>query len=779
MAAPVRARLRLPWLVLAGLVVLAAGAGLGLEQATRIDPAQTLLPSCLLLEDRTGRPLRFIPDESGERHLWAEAEEIPEVVRKAFVAAEDRRFYSHPGVDPLALARALKDNLLSGRIVSGASTITQQLCRLVRSRPRPRERTLWAKGLEALTALRLETALSKKEILVRYLNLVPLGNNLRGVKAGAWLYFGLEPEELSPAQAALLAALPQAPGRLNPYGPGLPRLIQRRNRILKRMAGLKLLDPGSAARAIREGTGLRPRIFPFEAPHLVDSLLAQGRLKGRQGRTRTFIDLDLQKRLERLLAAHRPRLAAGGASQAAAVILANQGLEVRALAGSLAYGPENQGFVNGAQALRSPGSLLKPFLFAQALDQGISPAQVLEDTGRGFRSPQGEFRPANYDRTAYGPVPFREALGSSLNLSSVNLLHRIGTARFHQTLGRLGLINRPRLGPGHYGLGLVVGNPEVSLVQAAAAFACLANRGLFRPARFAADDPLGPGDRVFSPQASYLVSRILADPSARALTFGSSRAMNPSFGPALKTGTSSGFRDCWVVGFTPDLTVAVWTGNFDGRPTDNLSGARAAAPILAELLDLLHGSGPPRAFPRPEGLIEARVCSLSGLAPGPNCRETRTELFIQGAGPDQTCDYHRSSGLVHDLPPVFAGWLDQRQRDGLQGRFRLAGFDQAGAFGPVSSAGPSPPLALDQPERLAIIQPLDGDCFIMDDPPSAITFRIRATQALEKVTWFVDGQELGVTGPPYQIRWRPTRGFHRILALGPQGHGDSIRIKIE
>jgi len=779
MTGPARLRrLVLTWLAgLTALVALVLGSGLWLERATRIDQAGLALPSCLLVEDRTGRPLRFIPDRAGERHLRAEGRELPEPVRLAFVAAEDRRFFSHPGVDLLALGRALRDNLLSGRVVSGASTITQQLCRL----GRPRPRTLLAKGLEALTALRLEAFSSKEEILTSYLNLVPLGNNLRGVKAGAWLYFGLAPDRLSPAQAALLAALPKSPSRLNPYGPGLERLKERRDRILARMAELEFLDQGTAASAAGEPPGVRPRAFPFEAAHAVDSLLVQKRLEARQGLVRTSIDLDLQQRLEKLLAAHRARLAAGGAVQAAAVILANQGPEVLALAGSLAYGQENNGFVNGAEAERSPGSLLKPFLYARALDLGFSPAQVLEDTPRSFRSPLGEFRPANFDRRAYGPVPFREALGSSLNLSAVSLLNRIGLRDFHQTLEGLELIARPEAGAGRHGLGLVVGSPEVSLVQVAAAYACLANGGLFRPASFLAGEPPGAGRRIFSPQASHLISQILADPSARALTFGRSRAMNPSLRAALKTGTSTNFRDCWVVGYTPDLTVAVWTGNFDGRPTQGLSGAGAAAPILAELLDLLHGSGPPRPFPRPEGLEETRVCSQSGLLPGPHCLETRTELFIQGAGPDRTCDFHEPDGTVHRLPPVFAGWLSRRFEEGLQGRYRLAGFDPdlGRTLGPGPPAGSSSPSPSGLAGGISIIQPLDGDRFVQEGSGPAVTFRARVTQALGQVTWFVDGRELARTGPPYEAAWPPTRGTHQVMAVGPDGRGDSITIKVE
>ncbi len=271
------------------------------------------------------------------------------------------------------------------------------------------------------------------------------------------------------------------------------------------------------------------------------------------GVIKTTLDLNLQRRAQAIVVSHRSRLLKYGVSQAAAVIIKNRSMGVAALVGSFHYGDRDQGFNNGATANRSPGSTLKPFLYTQALDLGFEPARVLESVEGRYRTPKGEFIPANFDRCAHGPISMREALGNSLNLSAVSLLNQVGPPAFYDILTRLRLINHPERPADHYGLGLVVGNPEVSLLQLATAFAGLANGGVYRPATFIqAKIPGDVPEQIFSSPAAYIISDILADPLARARIFGPSMAMNPPFRLAIKTGTSTHYRDCWAVGYTPD-----------------------------------------------------------------------------------------------------------------------------------------------------------------------------------------------------------------------------------
>ncbi len=797
-------KLRRLWRLVPAVILLAV-LGWYIEAATRFDP-QALAPAPgPLVLDRQGRILRLGAEAQGRRLMKLPPDELPEITAAAFVAAEDQSFWTHPGVDPLAVVRAGLSNLGAGRIVSGASTITMQLARLTYPGPR----TYYQKLLEMVRSFRIEQALSKREILRRYLERVPMGNNIMGVEAAAQLYFGKPASRVCPAEAALLAALAKAPGTLNPYGPHRGRLLERRNMVLSRMVRLGLLNPQDYAAAVDEPVTLReagqraPK-FPFEAPHLVNLVLS--RPANTVGPIRTTLDLDLQRRAAAIVASHRANLRKGGASQAAAVIVDNHSMEVAALVGSLQYGGRDGGFNNGAAAWRSPGSTLKPFLYALALDQGFTSGAILEDVERRYQTARGEFIPANFDGFPHGPVSFREALANSLNLSAVSLLHLIGPQAYYETLSRLRLINHPERGPEHYGLGLVVGNPEVSLLQLAAAYAGLANGGLFRPLRLRLDDPQDPGVQIFSPQAAYIINDILSDAMARFRIFGASTAMNPPFRLAIKTGTSARYRDCWAVGYTPEYTMAVWVGNFDGRPTANLSGAAAAAPILADLAAALFPGGPRRHFVQPEGVTTVMVCHFSGLPPGPHCSEVRPELFLAGNEPAGACAYHQPREPYHRMPTTFAGWLRQRYDQGGVGRYRLAGLDpdlpklfqKAGFAGEAVPITPLPPhgkvtLGLNlagansrlpapggEPP-LTIAYPLNGDRYLL--PPQAetlpISLKVISRAPLKSVTCFVDGREAAALGPPYETTLELSRGRHRLTVVGPDGLGDSVEVSLQ
>jgi len=787
------------WLLLAGVL---AAAGIYLEAASRFDPA-TLTPAAgPLVLDRRGEILRLVPDVLGRKAVRLPPGPLPPRVAAAFIAAEDQRFWQHPGVDFLAVLRAAGQNLASRRIVSGASTITQQLTRLAYPGPR----TFHRKAVEMVRSLRLETALGKEEILRAYLDQVPLGYNLVGAEAAARAYFGKPAADLTMPQAGLLAALAKAPGTLRPNGRGHARLLARQQWVLGRMAHLSLINSQELAAAREDPLDLRHRvgrspILPFAAPHFVQSVLSRAGDRGSlPGVLHTTLDLSMQRRVEALLRSHRARLQKCGASQAACVVVDNRTLQVLALAGSYRYGPRDQGYNNGAAALRSPGSTLKPFLYAQALDLGFTPATVLEDVERRYRTPRGEFNPANFDRSAHGPVSFREALGNSLNLSAVSLLNRVGPPAFYDTLKTLNLINHPERTPDHYGLGLVVGNPEVNLLQMAAAYASLANGGVFRNLRFRLAEPLDPGVQIFSPQAAYIVSDILADPLARGRIFGGSMAMNQPYHLAVKTGTSTRYRDCWAVAYSPEYTLAVWVGNFGGGPTSNLSGAAAAAPILADLARDLFGASSPPAFNRPPGVTAMTVCAFSGLLPEAGCAYLRQELFMAGTEPGRGCTLHQPRDPWHHLATSYAGWLHQRYTAGGEGRYRLEGFSQdlnrvfpaaapedAPGSHPQSPGAPPrerPRMRLPAPEQgppVTITYPLGGDCFLLQSRAEVVHLLAKAScrAPLPQVTWFVDGQEVAAPGPPYEVSLELGRGRHQLMAVGPEGAGDLVAVEVQ
>lgn len=801
--------------ILWGLVFLLglglAGGLLFLAAASHVDPTALAPAAGPLVSDRESRILRLAPSPQGLRIVRLPPGAIPPLVAAAFLAAEDQRFWQHPGVDAAAVIRAAGQNLVAGRIVSGASTLTMQLARLAHPGPR----TFGRKALEAVRSLRIEAALTKEEILRAYLNRVPLGGNLAGVEIAALAYFDKPAAELSASEAALLAALAKAPTALRPTGPRQDRLVARQRWVLKRMAKLGYLSSEDLVAALQEplifqGMGRGAPILPFRAPHFVQTVLSREKFPDTgDRRLTTTLDLDLQRRVEAAVRSHRAALYRAGASQAAAVVVDNRSLEVLALVGSFAYGPRDRGYNNGATALRSPGSTLKPFLYALALDQGFTPAAVLEDVDRRYRTPRGEFLPANFDRATHGPVSFREALGNSLNLSAVYLLNQLGPKAYYETLTKLNLINHPARGPEHYGLGLVVGNPEVTLLQMAAAYATLANGGVYRPLRLTPGAPLEPGVQVFSPQAAYIITDVLADPLARGRIFGGSQAMNPQLRLALKTGTSTRYRDSWCAAYSPEYTLVVWVGNFDGRPTAMLSGATAAAPIVMDLAREVFAGSTPAPFPRPEGIVTRTVCAFSGLLPGPGCVHQRQELFVAGAEPTELCTYHQPREPWHRMPTPYAAWLKKRHGQGGEGRFRLAGFplDLDKVFPPDATAPANPPTAVakrngkvslglaagghspprprppaaGQPPLVSISYPLSRDRFLVLPGRDSLRLTLKADcrLPLPAITWFINGREEGVTGPPYELPLVLPRGRHLLMAVGPDGLGDAVEVVVE
>ena len=755
------------------LIVLITG--IHLESVSRVSISDLYPESNTIFKDRSGSILRWVPASNGERHIWIPLSNIPEIIRSAFISAEDHRFYSHPGVDVLAILRAVKSNLTKGHIVSGASTLTQQLSRLTY----PRKRTYYDKLVELIRSLRIESLLDKEQILELYLNRVPLGNNLVGVKAGAMVYFGKSLSRLTVSEAALLASLPKAPGKLNPYGRNAPLLFERKNWVLKKMHINGHIGSDTLNGSLKDAPILKPKSFPFAAPHFINQVLPESR----SGNYTTTIDLNLQSRVEQILKSHKFRLKRKNARQASVVILDNENSEILSLVGSIEYSKRHQGFNNGSNALRSPGSTLKPFLFAQALDSGLNTATVLEDIEKKYTSPQGVYRPVNFNKKSYGPVSMRNALGNSLNQTAVSLLNTIGYSSFYETLQSLELINFPQRGPEHYGLGMVIGNPEVTLVQLASAYATLARGGLFIPAKYFVDDKGSKGTRIYSEEASYILTDMLSDPSARNLTFGDFFNQKLPFKVALKTGTSTNYRDGWIVGYTPQHTIAIWVGNFNGQPTAGMSGAQAAGPILVDILNELYPNGFSSSFSKPKGVTPIEVCSHSGMKPNKFCLHIKRELFITGMEPEEICNYHNELGGTHNLPPQFATWLHGRYEKGVEGNYRLAGFSRnlSQTFQKVSRNYRGTERRYESTDpSIQITSPVNGEIYIMDLNEGAYQIELEVSSSLPapEITWYVDEREYDKVGPPYKTKWHLSRGIHTLTAVGPGHSGDSVEIEV-
>jgi penicillin-binding protein 1C len=719
--------------------------------AARLTPPAT---PAFVLADRHGLPLRTVRDAAGGLQTWVRLAEIDPRLIQAFVALEDRRFYEHHGVDLRAVARAARDNLVAGRVVSGASTITMQLARLLTGSGRG-----WAgKAHQTLWALRLERSLSKQAILEQYLNRVPLGQGAVGVAAGARLYFGADPGGVGLGEAALLAGIARAPTPDNPLvSPARARA--RRRLALERMVAAGFVSPAEARQAAAEPVTPAGRA-QFLAPHFTTRLLqlletTPTSALPRQGTLLTSLDRGLQEAAEAQVRHTVDVLRDRHVAHAAAVVLENRTGEILAWAGSPDFWADTLGQVDMVVSRRQPGSTLKPFVFGLAFDRGYTAASVLPDVPRVYQTPTGPYRPRNYDRVYHGPVRARDALASSYNVPAVELAERLGVQSMLHTLHLAGFASLDR-GADYYGLGLALGSGDVTLLEIANAYRALANAGAWRPVSwFAGDVGWGMRDgerRVVSAGAAALVLDILADPTARLGGFGAGSALELPFPAATKTGTSRHYTDNWAVVTTGRFTVAAWVGNFTGRPMRGVSGVTGAAPLAHRLAVAVAHRYAPGVLPDPAtaGATPAAVCRISGLRAGASCPPA-TEWFLAGSGPRDTCSWHGPAGL--DLPPEYAEWVASAAGAG--------GIRAELAAARTLASGETPRIAA-AVEGLRIVSPRDGDVFRVPPGthPRYATIALRAAGAApgETVRWRVNGR------PVPGGRWGLVPGRHEITA---------------
>ena len=762
----------------ASLIVISVVSGLHLEKISRVDFDKLFLPKNRVVSDQEGVPLRWFPDSRGERHIWVTLSKISGIAKKAFIAAEDQRFFDHIGIDPVSIVRAFKENMMNGRIVSGASTLTQQMTRIAY----PRGRTYGKKFVEMLRSVRAESNLSKEEILEVYLNRVPMGNNLVGVEAASRIYFEKSSNNLSLPEAAMLASLPKAPGTLNPYGKNIERLRERRDWVLDRMHDLDFITLEEMIKAQKKPVQVYDKAFPFQAPHFVD-MLDQDSVPDN---TVTTIRLGLQNRVEQILNSHSRRLKERRATQGSVVVLENKTSNVLALVGSMEHSKKDLGFNNGATSLRSAGSTLKPFLYAHAIDDGHSPSDTLEDLNQSYISPQGIYRPVNFDRSSYGPVSMREALGNSLNQSAIYMINKIGYDNFFRTVSSLGLSNYPEHDADYYGLGLVVGNLEVKLIQLVAAYAALARGGEYIAPKLKLKEPGSPSKRIFSPEASYIITNILSDSSSRVLTFGDFFNQKLPFKLALKTGTSTNYRDSWIVGYTPEYTIGIWAGNFSGSPTRGLTGAKAGGPILIDILNELYPNSFVAKFKRPEGVVSKMVCSYSGMSPNPSCPNVKEELFVKGLEPQDKCKFHMDNNGLHNLPPRYTDWVYKKFENGGQGKYRLAGYSNNlknlfNGSKHMNHLESNNAMHITVNSSIKITSPLSGEVYLLNPGMTSHEIQLSASSLTpqKQVSWYVDGLETISTHPPHNATVPLMKGTHQITAIGSDSEGHSISVTIE
>ncbi|MDW8070791.1 MAG: PBP1A family penicillin-binding protein [Anaerolineae bacterium] len=659
----------------------------------------TSVPSTRIY-DRNGRLLYEILDPHKGAHAPVPLSAIPKACIQATLATEDASFYTNPGVDVWAILRAVWVNLRGGEVLSGGSTITQQLARNLLMTPEERSRvSLERKLREAVLAWRLARTYSKDEILTLYLNETYYGNLAYGIEAAARTYFAKSVSELDLAECAMLAGLPQSPARYNPLeNPGAARKRQRV--VLNLMVKHGFITPQEADLAAREDLAFAAAPFPIRAPHFVMFVWSQlEREFGREAlytqglRVHTTLDLDVQDTVQRIVRYRLAQLNARREGQpprnvrnAAVVVLDVHTGHILAMVGSPDYfDPRIDGAVNATLAPRQPGSSIKPLTYAVALDpqrpNPLTPATVLMDVRTAFVTREGDpYVPQNYDRRWRGPVLLRQALAASYNLVAVKVLEYVGLdamIRLARTMGITTFDDADR-----FGLALTLGGGEVRLLELTAAYAAFASGGYrvepvaitrIENARGAVLKRFVPParPRVLDERVAYLISDILSDDQARAPTFGEGSPLRLSRPAAAKTGTTTDWRDNWTLGYTPDLVTGVWVGNADNAPMRHVSGITGAAPIWHDVMEELLKGRPVRWYDPPPGLVRVSVCADSGLLPVESDPPTTIQLARAGHETAATSAVRYPATCPRRIEEWFIAGTEPTRRDDWHWWYRL------------------------------------------------------------------------------------------------------------
>lgn len=600
-----------------------------------------------VIADRNGNELKVVPLDEGLRREYVDISRIHEHILDLIIRSEDKMFWFHPGVDPGAIFRAFTQNVKSSRIVSGASTITMQLARILN----PHQGGYAGKFREALIALRYSANFPKKEIFSAWISSLPFGANIEGLASASRKYFNCGPESLSMLQAALLIIIPRSPEHYNP-DINNAELVQRVIEICSE-SGSEISE-SEVKEVIGEAVWNAEHLaWPFSAPHFCD-FLQEKYLEDNKGRQKIIstLDLDTQMLIEHILQDKVFTAEDNRITNGAALVIDPRSREVLAYSGSVEYfSMEKLGMNDGVQSCTQPGSTLKPFLYELAMERGFSAATLLPDVPMVFG--KGElYEPMNFNNRFNGPVRARVALASSLNVPAVWLLNNIGLDEFIGRLTDLGFSAFDQ-GSGNFGLSLALGGVDVSLYELTNAYCSFADNGIFREPVLLAGMESDPGVQVMDPLYVSLIQNILSDPIGRVTGFGSFSTAARIRKAMIKTGTSDQFSNIWAVGVTPELAVGVWMGNFTGETVIGKPGSSLPAQAVADFLGSMDLT---EEFKLSDRLVSYRICPLSGKQVTQFCPDSITEFFPPDNIPD-FCDFHNSSGIVY--PAEYSSWINE------------------------------------------------------------------------------------------------------------------------
>jgi penicillin-binding protein 1C len=759
-------------------------------------PLSQFASSSTAVYDDRGRLLRLTLASDDRYRVWVPLREMPPALVQGVLLHEDAWFRWHPGFNPVSLLRGAWVTYVRGGNRQGGSTVTMQLARLIYHL---NTRNPGGKMRQVLHSLQLELCYSKDAILEAYLNYAPYGRNVEGAGAASLVYFDKPVTQLSLPEALTLAVIPQDPSRRVREGAAVnnaaadnaaaggdlisPRLTAARARLFQRWLRAHPQDSALASLFHLPLQLRSPEHLPFAAPHFVEELLGDVRLRGEASSDmRTTLDLDLQHLVERQLRNHVQRYADRGVRNAVAMLVDTRDMGVKALVGSADYFDAGiSGQVNGAMAKRSPGSTLKPFIYALGMDQGVlHPQTVLRDVPTSF----GPFTPENFDGRFLGPVTATEALVRSRNIPAVYVASKLANPSFYDFLRDAGI---SRLADeDYYGLALVLGGGEVTMEELAKLYAMLANRGALQPLRRRMDEPRAAGARVLSDAASFMVMDMLRQnprPDDTAI-------VQPGHLPVYwKTGTSWGFRDAWTAGIVGPYVIVVWIGNFDGAGNPAFVGIEAAAPLFFHIVDALQARDPALAEPAhapPQNLKRVDVCLASGDLPNAWCPRRGATWFIPGKSPIRVSTVHRP--VIVDVAsgqPACPPYDPDRTRTEI---FEYWPSDLAKVFRQAGIPRRKPPAlpdctAADDGQAPQIVSPLRGEVYtrrLSRGGEERIAFSATVDAGVQNLYWFVNDGFVGASAPGDPLLWQPaSAGEYTLRAIDDRGRADARALRVD
>ena len=786
-------------LVIALVLLLTLGLALTLSDKPSL---QSSSQNSQAFYSTEGTLLRMTLSHDEQYRLWLDLEEIPDHFQKATLQYEDQYFYSHFGVNVLSLLRATYTSYFTNGRQMGASTITMQLARL---HYRLRTTTVWGKLSQIWHALILERHYSKKQMLEAYLNLAPYGHNIQGIAAASLTYFHKDPKYLTTAESLLLAVIPQHPNaRLLSTSAGLGRAMQARERLINTWSIDKSMTDINRNNLSQTLKVHSPSQLPYQAPHFVDQLIKEHGKK--TDRLPTTLSLKLQHKIEHLVQSYVEKNNSKGLNNAAVMVLDYTTMGIKAEVGSVNYFDTSiSGQVNGTRALRSPGSTLKPFIYALGLEQGlIHPSSLLKDTPNRFNA----YTPENYDKQFVGPLSARDALVRSRNIPAVTLMQELEKPNFHEWLSQT---SPQRLEhKDHYGLSLALGGNEVSMLELLQWYAALANHGQYNGAvslrtpkwtelphkQTGTIDTVTSTDNqnksLLSAEASFLTLEMLSsNPSTEQLLAHRSLNAVRSIQRQIpwKTGTSFAFRDAWSIGVVGNYVVGVWVGNFDGSANPALIGRKAAGPLLFEIVRHLQftkqGSDDRWRNIEALNLTQIEVCATSGDLDIEHCPDVKNDWFIPGVSP------FKSTNVFRDIPiDVVSGLRACREfaGDTQQRIFEFWPSDVAEIFRSAGIAKKRPPAFVPECSQSVTSDSTDAPVILSPNPELQYALQadrlsrekipLMATVASDtnRLFWFIDNEFVGQTRPDTALLWNPKQGEHRVTVIDDFGRSSEVSV---